>query len=616
VEMFPEQSVQGSIYYVDISDPAADDSNPGTDSLPWKYCPGMPGWTGDVTLEPGDTVYFNNAATWTASSGNALVQVVGGVTYDGKTWGSGARATLRATGGLYRSVINLMADDPAEPTIVRGFEVDANGQVTSGITVNWPQSSGSLTGATKRIEDCIVHGVASHSAQGQYEYGIAISSGYGGSRTVRNVEILDCTTYDISRGGVNVYSANDDPNSTIENVVVRGCEIYNTGQDPNYGGSGLALKNHIIDVIVEYNYVHHAARGAGIGISSHNEQFRGPENLIIRHNIVRENPQMGIVLNLWGSADMDIYGNLIIKNTYQGIRFMRAIGTLSVRIYNNTLVQNYYPGWSHEILVQSTAASIPLLEIKNNILIAASDTTPLVDDDGDITGHANNLYYRSGGGTLVRASGVSYTAGTVNSWEPSAVTDDPLLKNLASLPAGFSGTYGVDMEPHPDGLSLTAGSPARDGGVPLDVAYSSSVNSVSRPNGAEWDIGAYEFLPDLTLYGTPADQAIHLHWTVNTTLPVTATWHIDYYTQTVSAPFSATIPLSATRSYTLTEHVENYQWYTVTLHAMLGETSWLSDTVRVMPTDRFVYLPFILSTRYTRDAVQKQLEGLVLRQYQ
>ena len=543
-------------------------------------------------------MYFYNAATWTASSGNALIQVVGGVIYDGRMWGSGTRATLRATGGLYRSVINLMEDDPTEPTIVRGFEVDANGQVTSGITVNWPQSSGSLTGATKRIEDCVVHGVVSHSAQGQYEYGIAISSGYGGSRTVRNVEILNCTTYDISRGGINVYSANDDPNSTIENVVVRGCEIYNTGQDPSYRGSGLALKNHIIDVIVEYNYVHHAARGVGIGISSHNEQFRGPENLIVRHNIVRENPQMGIVLNLWGSADMDIYGNLIIKNTYQGIRFMRAIGTLSVRIYNNTLVQNYYPGWSHEILVQSTAASIPLLEIKNNILIADSDTTPLVDDDGDITDHANNLYYRFGGGTLVRASGVNYTAGTVHSWEQSAVTGDPLLKDLASLPAGFSGTYGIDMEPHPDGLSLTAGSPARDGGVPLGPSYSSSVNSVTRPNGAEWDVGAYEFVPALELHGRPGNESIYLDWTLSTTDTVES-WRIEYYTQTITAPFTKTNSLSITRSTVLTENVRNYQWYTITLHAMvdvpsIGETSWLSDTVRVMPTDIFVHLPLVM----------------------
>jgi succinate dehydrogenase hydrophobic anchor subunit len=99
--------------------------------------------------------------------------------------------------------------------------------------------------------------------------------------------------------------------------------------------------------------------------------------------------------------------------------------------------------------------------------------------------------------------------------------------------------------------------------------------------------------PELALHGTPADEAIHLDWTVNVTLPVTTTWHIDYYTQTVTAPFTATAPYSAARSTVLTENVQNYQWYTVTLHAMSGVSSILSDTVRVMPVENFVYLPLV-----------------------
>jgi hypothetical protein len=100
-------------------------------------------------------------------------------------------------------------------------------------------------------------------------------------------------------------------------------------------------------------------------------------------------------------------------------------------------------------------------------------------------------------------------------------------------------------------------------------------------------------VPDLALHGAPADEAIHLDWAVGTVLPVTSTWYIDYYTQTASV-FTATDPLSITRSTVLTENVTNYQWYTVTLHAMDGATSILSDTVRVMPTDKFVYLPLVM----------------------
>jgi hypothetical protein len=97
---------------------------------------------------------------------------------------------------------------------------------------------------------------------------------------------------------------------------------------------------------------------------------------------------------------------------------------------------------------------------------------------------------------------------------------------------------------------------------------------------------------ELVLTGTPGDGTIYLDWSVEALLPVTATWHVDYYTQTASV-YTATEPLSTIRSTVLTQNVHNYRWYTVTLHAMTGSTAWLSDTVRVMPTDLLVYLPLV-----------------------
>lgn len=589
-------NANGATYHVDINHSLADDSNPGTESLPWQHCPGMPGWSGSAELQAGDTVYFNSAATWTVSSGEAIIQVVGGVTYDGKTWGSGSRARLRATGGLSRSVINFMSDHPTEPTVVRGFEVDANNQLTSGIGINWPQSVGSLTGATKRIEDCVVHDVYSRSSQGQYEYGIVISSGYGGSRAVSNVEVLDCEVYDISRGGVNVYSANDDPGSGISNVLVRGCEVYNTGTDTNYAGSALALKNHIVNVIVEYNYIHNPERGIGIGISTHPEPgFIGPENTIIRHNIIRESEHVGIFFQGGGDKSVDIYGNLIMKNRYEGIRLALSLSdSLAVKIYNNTFYHNYESEWSHELRIEGNSADISVLEVANNIFYAASTTRLLGDDDGDITAHFNNIYYRPGGGTLVTAGGISYSASDISLWEPTALTGDPLLKDPSDLPSGFTGTYGVDMKPASDGLNISAGSSAKDYGASLGSTYNSSINSVTRPSGVAWDVGAYEFIPSLVLLGTPADQAIHLNWSVSgITMPVTSTWQLGYDGPTGDQASPISDIISPTRTYTLTG-LSNYVWYTVTLNAMLDSTPFLTDTARVMPTDLLVHLPLVL----------------------
>jgi hypothetical protein len=51
--------------------------------------------------------------------------------------------------------------------------------------------------------------------------------------------------------------------------------------------------------------------------------------------------------------------------------------------------------------------------------------------------------------------------------------------------------------------------------------------------------------------------------------------------------------VSPTHAYTLTGLV-NYEWYTVTLNAMVDTTPILSDTVMVMPTDISVYLPLVM----------------------
>ena len=127
-------------------------------------------------------------------------------------------------------------------------------------------------------------------------------------------------------------------------------------------------------------------------------------------------------------------------------------------------------------------------------------------------------------------------------------------------------------------FTLRADSPAVDAGV-LIPGFNDDYK------GAAPDIGAFEFTPSLSLRGTAADRVIRLTWTVNTALPATTTWHIDYYI-TSSTIFTATSPLSTTRALTLTS-LTNYEWYTVTLSAMLDTSTLFSDTVRAMPTDIF-----------------------------
>jgi hypothetical protein len=97
----------------------------------------------------------------------------------------------------------------------------------------------------------------------------------------------------------------------------------------------------------------------------------------------------------------------------------------------------------------------------------------------------------------------------------------------------------------------------------------------------------------LELQGRAGDEAIYLHWTLNVTLPVTHTWQIDYDGPAGDELSPITNIVSPTRAYTLTG-LTNYVWYTLTVSAMVDATPSLSDTVRLRPTDIFLYLPLVL----------------------
>jgi hypothetical protein len=455
----------------------------------------MTGWSGSAALVAGDTVYFNSAETWEESAGPAVLQVTGGVVYDGATWGTGTRAIFRAKADLNRSVIAMLKDHPSIPTVVRGFEVDAGGTITTGIGMNHPQMENTLLGATKRIEDCIVHDVMSFSAQNTYKYGIVISN-WGAQYHVKNVEILDCKVYNISRGCINLYPGNDTGANRVENVLVRGNECWSAGMDPDYGGSLLAAKNHVINAVIEYNYIHDPVRGIGMGISNHPEPgFPGPENLVFRHNIIANSKHAGIYIQDGGDKSLSIYGNIIINSTYQGIILTDDLtGNLSIKMYNNTLVYNYPDNqWGEQVRILCKDATITALEFTNNLVYTTGPARALLDDHEVLTAHTNNLYHKTSGGTLIMAGGTNYTSADVAAWEPTAVTGNPLLFNTSNLPTGFTGTYGIDMKPNSDGLNITDSSPAKDNGSALGDTFNSSINTETRPFGDSWDIGAYEY---------------------------------------------------------------------------------------------------------------------------
>ncbi|HSD84673.1 MAG TPA: hypothetical protein VLG46_12475, partial [Anaerolineae bacterium] len=121
-----------------------------------------------------------------------------------------------------------------------------------------------------------------------------------------------------------------------------------------------------------------------------------------------------------------------------------------------------------------------------------------------------------------------------------------------------------------------------------------------KPNSPVYTLPCFQEIPfgsigieprdKLQLFGTPGNHRLNLSWNFSEVLPVTGTWRISYYSQTV--PITINNVVSPTRAYPLND-LTNYTWYTVTLNAMLDTTPLYTDTIKLMPTDRLVYLPLI-----------------------
>jgi hypothetical protein len=480
----------GNLRYVDFT--AGNDSNAGTLASPWKRCPGMVGWAGSATLQAGDTVYFDRSDTWDvgANSWGPGLEMKAGVHYVGNQWdpegvGTG-RAILRAAGRQEAGNVRFWEDHLTIPTELEGFDIDGNGYRANGIDINHAFWTTGLADAVKRINNCVVHGQTGNGAEGDYKYGVIASDhSPDASGRVANVEILDTVVYNVPRVGISIYPSDT---GSLSNIVVRGCEVYNTSADPSYTTSchGIGFKGDIRNSVIENCYVHDVT-GAAVFISGPESTGTGaPTGLKVRYNVLKTAAVEGVVrFYSWGNKSVDVYGNIILQNeSGGGLSFSGNSGTLAAKIYNNTFFNSFVD--------IGNPSSTGTIEFKNN-LVYELDDTPLTDAGQKITSHSDNLFYRSGGGTLVSSGGTSYSAANLTSgYEATALGGDPLFKNVASLPTGFTGTYGSTLAPNADGLSLQTNSPAIGTGADLTALFNGSINSVARPSGSGWDMGAYQ----------------------------------------------------------------------------------------------------------------------------
>jgi len=368
----------------------------------------------------------------------------------------------------------------------------------------------------------------------------------------------------ISSGNVGMYLSEVADSLIEDNTILQsnnhGIYLANAGSD-----STTLRSNHISGNLTAGIHFNGDLSIGGDGIIS---------GLLIENNILHDNGQNG--LNMDGVQDSLIQNNLIYGNASNGIRAYRidaAQGPRGLRIINNTIHVPADGYWCLRI-----TEDLGDILAFNNILMndyAYGGSIALDHTAGFASAH-NAVVDRF---TPDRSD----TILTLQQWQQLGYDEGSFLTQPAAL----------FVDPGTADYRLKTGSPAVDVGLSGFVGYSApseDLSGAARPVGVAVDLGAYELVPDLELRGIPSNETIQLSWSVNLTLPLTSTWQIDYAGPAGTEPSPITGIPNEARSYSLTG-LTNYEWYTLTLSAMVNETAVLSDTISLLPTDLFIYLP-------------------------
>ena len=446
-------------YYIDYV--SGSDSNSGTStSTPWKYAPGMYGWTGTATVSSGDTIILKGGVTWSFTSTTSFLWVLptSGLTIQGgqrlgTPWGTGY-PILDGTGsttersGIYMSgKANITID---------GIEVYNTYYATTagaGTGINFSGLSSGL-----EIKNCYLYLTGNQSILG------------GPTDGTETIKIHDNIFTGVNRMFIAVADGN-----TVDDI-----EIYNNTFNGIAGFTGTSHGDGIM--------IGSACTAANTCLT----------NLKIHHNIFRGDWTHGatalIFLNngtasgdtQYGGNHVQIYDNQLAIDTdgriSPGLIEIWSIWN-DVKIYNNT-----FGAWrggnspiSSCIFIEAASTAI---DIKNNIFSGCSNG---ISGDSALIAADYNFYDVSGSGFIRMING-AYDCRQVGSGSQSCY----VLYGLEQH--GLSGDPKFVTPPtgsNSGNWQLQSSSPAIDVGADLSSSFTTDLLGNTRTGS--WDIGAYKY---------------------------------------------------------------------------------------------------------------------------
>jgi hypothetical protein len=297
------------------------------------------------------------------------------------------------------------------------------------------------------IQDCDVSGI--HAT---YDWGV------GNPTMITDLIIDNCETDNTNING------DQEAISLIEVVgfEIKNCHVHHTPDDAN-NKEGIDCKMGCNDGDIHDNEVDHCKEGIYIDPSN-----AASDNIHIYNNSCHDNRDSGIYLASEGTQEALtaclIENNLLYHNAVIGFQVGTTFNKTFIFI-NNTLYDN---GPNGEVCIYDDHAYNLTCVVRNNILYSTTSNGYGVRyatyADGGVT-IDHNLYYNSGG-----SWNASNVLGT------SYITGNPLLVNVGS-----------------HDFHLSVSSPAKDAGSSTSAPVDDYEGN-SRPQGAAFDIGAYEYL--------------------------------------------------------------------------------------------------------------------------
>jgi hypothetical protein len=461
------------VFYVDKNHAEANDSNPGTEALPWLHL----NW-GLSVLEPGDILYVKGSTD--PDSEDAIyhwpiyVSKLGTSFYNGLqpvTPGTaenhikievypGHTVILQSNGGSRGMLLDNASHYEIRGFLVRNWEFGAQ-----CLSLASEDSVSDLT-----IEDCEftdIEPASKQIAMKMYNIdGLTMRDVYVHHNWETGIWIQNCENVLFERVRSNYNS--DEPEAPgmgdgdgiatphADNFVCIDCEAIGNSED----GFDLCANGALINCIAQDSYAYN------IKVWRRVEDDYAPKIMNISNCIIA-NANLGGLYVIQG-AELHLYNSVIYGNGEEGLRFLLNGPPMTEPVYSTVI----------NTIIAENGYNSPYY---NAVWVAGAMN--VVDAD-------HNLYYHNKVGNLGLHS------------DTNIVTSDPLF---------------VDLDAND--FHLQSGSPAIDAGIVIDGHHNASSGSGPLKDwyGAAPDIGAYEIalsaIADLSVSGT-SQNSVTLAWTV------------------------------------------------------------------------------------------------------